>query len=80
MPSVLTLSGVGEFRPVTVTIDGLGPRQVYKILAGATEAIALPAHAQLTLNAGPVFNPDARLHNGDHRRLSLYLGLKATVP
>ncbi len=76
MPSVLPLSGIGEFRPVTVTIDGLGPRQVYKILPGATKTIALPAHVQLTLNAGPVFDPDVRLHNGDHRRLSLYLGLK----
>jgi hypothetical protein len=80
-PMVLTVTD--EWRPsgpVHLTLTTASGQTVYAIGPSTVQTIPIPANADLTLTATPTFVPDAIIHNGDPRNLSLLISLDKAPP
>lgn len=78
-PALLTLSGIG--RPLTDSVDitlvsEFGNYE-YQIRKVDTRQTLIPANATVTLTAGSTFVPDAVIHNGDRRSLSVRISIES---
>jgi hypothetical protein len=78
-PALLTLSGIG--RPLTdsvdITLESEFGNYEYQVRSVDTRSTLIPANATVTLTAGSTFVPDAVIHNGDRRSLSVRISIEA---
>ena len=78
-PALLTVSGVGRpmTDPVYITLASEFGNSVYRIRNVDTRPTLIPANATVTLTAGDTFVPDAVIHNGDRRSLSVRISIES---
>ena len=78
-PALLTLSGVGRpmTDPVDITLASELGNSVYRVRNVDTRPTLIPANATVTLTAGNTFVPDAVIHNGDRRSLSVRISIES---
>jgi hypothetical protein len=76
-PAILTLSGAWRpVDPVDMTLVTESGTSVYHIGKSDVYSIRLPANGTVTLTADSTFVPDAVIHNGDQRALSILISLQ----
>ena len=66
--------------PVDITLASELGSSVYRVGNVDTRSTIIPANGIATLTAGNTFIPDAVIHNGDRRSLSVRISIESVPP